>query len=50
MDKGPYRGTNANQTPNTASDTRGVRLRGISFVAKRDNSPDHQLRPPKPVK
>ena len=38
MDKGPYRGTNANQTPNAVPVTCGVTLWGISFIVERETA------------
>ena len=37
--------TDVSQTPNAIRCSVAVRLRGISFVVERGNSPDHQLRP-----
>ena len=36
--EGPYRDTNASQTPNTIGRITGVRRRGISFVVKRETA------------
>ena len=38
MESGPYRGTNANQTPNAVPVLCGVRLQGISFVVERETA------------
>ena len=40
------KGTHFNQTPNTNSQGAGVRRRVTIFVVKRENSPNHRLRPP----
>ena len=38
MVEGPYRDTDANQTPNSVVDTCGVRLWGISFIVERETA------------
>ena len=38
MDSGDYQSANSNQTPNTIGFIAGVRLRGISFVVKRETA------------
>ena len=38
MDDGPYRDTDANQTPNAVTTIVGVRLWGISFIVERETA------------
>ena len=38
MDDGPYRGADANQTPNTMAGKYGVRLWGLSFIVERETA------------